>query len=305
MAAEHAPGVQVLFPEVPRDRPAETAPLLALGDAEATGVRRLAPLARGSVRVDSAVYRARAFAADSARVGPLAVRFVRGADTTLVQSPSALVRVQRLTPGPDAEPEPPPEPLAFPSATPALVAFGVLGALLAALVGWGLWRAYRRPRRQRPRPAALPYPEATARLDALAGSPPTPETAQVWFTELSDALRLYLRRRHGIATAERTTREIDRDLARALPPAARAALRGALRVADQVKFADLRPGPEASRDALARAREGLNAAERHARERDAAQAAQAAADARAAKPPGTPTRATAPEASGETAGPHR
>ena len=284
VAADRTSGVQALFPEVPRDRTAESGPLLALGDAEATALRRLPPLARGQARTDSVVYTALAFAADSARVGPLVVRLVSGTDTTVAESNAALVRVRRLTPGPDAPPRSGPGPFAFPSAAPVWTVLGVLAALVAALVGWGLWRALRKPRRVRQRPAALPYPEVAARLDALAARPPSPETAQAWFVELSDALRTYLRRRHGVATRERTTREIDRDLARALPPEARQALRGALRVADRVKFADLRPGPEASGDALARAREGVETAEAHARAR-AAEAARAPTGDGAAQPP--------------------
>ncbi|MEL6614343.1 MAG: hypothetical protein AAFQ43_01320 [Bacteroidota bacterium] len=284
VAADHAPGVQTLFPEVPRDRTAERGPLLALGDAEATDMQRFAPIARGGVQTDSAVYRALAFAADSARVS-LSVGFASGGgDTLTVASNTALVRVERLTPGPEAEPEPMGPPFEFPSPVPVMILLGTLALAVAAAVGWGLWRLWRRTPRTQRTPRALPYPEAIARLDALAADPPTPEASQAWFVELSDALRTYLERRLDVRAMERTTREIDADLASRLPDEARAALRGALRVADRVKFADLRPGPEASGDALARAREGIEASEAHVvvLEEAARRAAEAEAAARAA-----------------------
>ncbi|OZC03667.1 hypothetical protein [Rubricoccus marinus] len=276
VAADHAPGVQVLFPAIPLESTPEAAPLVALGDAEATDLRRFAPRARGRVQTDSVVYRALAFTADSAMVS-VSVRFASGADTTEVTSASREVRVRRLVPGPDAEPEPPAEPFAFPDPRPVWALLSILGLAVLTLAGWGLWRLWKKPARQRPTPRARPYPEALARLDALAASPPTPEASQAWFVELADALRVYLERRVGVPARERTTREIDATLASRLPDEPRAAFRGALRAADRVKFADLRPGPEASGDVLTRARTGLDAVEAHlkAQEEAAREAAEA------------------------------
>lgn len=301
VAADHAEGVQALFPDIPRDRTAESGPLARLGDAEATDRIRFAPITRGGVWTDSVVYRALAFAADTARVS-VDVRFTSGADTLTVASNSALVAVERLTPGPDAEPEPMGPPFEFPSPVPVMILLGTLAALVAVLTGWGLWRLWRRSPREARTPRALPYPEAIARLDALVATPPTPEASQAWFVELSDSLRTYLERRLGVPAKERTTREIDGDLASRLPDDARAALRGALRVADRVKFADLRPGPEASGDALARAREGVEGAEAYivAQEEAARRAAEAEEAARVAlarnKKAPEPEREDAPEA---------
>ena len=278
VAADHAPGVQALFPDVPRDQTAESGPLLVLGGAEATDIRRFAPEASGGFRTDSVVYRALAFAADSARIGPLAVRFATGADTVTVASGVGLVRVRRLVPGPEAEPEPPAEPFPFPSPTPVWILLGALGLAVAALAGWGLWRLLRRPKRQGLAPRPLPYPEALARLDALGASLPSPEASQAWFVALADAVRTYLERRLRMPALEQTTRETDDALQDRVPDDARQAIRGVLRVCDRVKFADLRPGADAAGDALQRAREAVEAVEAHlAAQEAAARAAEAAA----------------------------
>lgn len=270
VAADHPAGVQTVFPEVPRDRTAEAAPLLALGDAEATEAQRFAPVLRGETRTDSVVYRALAFAADSARVGPVEVAFVSGGDTTRVASPSALVRVRQLVPGPEAEPEPPAPPFPFPSTLPVWIALGVVGAAVAALAFWGIRRLLRRPSREASRPRPAPYPEATSRLDALATDLPAPEAAQPWLFTLADALRTYVERRLGVPAKEMTTRELDAALASRLPDETRRTLRNVLRVCDRGKFADLRPGAEAAQEVLASARAAVESAEATVREREAA-----------------------------------
>ena len=272
VAADHAPGVQALFPDVPRDRTPESGPLLALGDAEATDRRRLAPVLRGDIRTDSVVYRALAFGADSVRVGPAEVAFVSGGDTVRVASPSALVRIRQLVPGPDAEPEPPAEPFPFPSPTPVWIA---LGALALLVLGGGAWlaiRLLRRPRRTSRTPRLLPYPEALAGLDALAEPLPTPRTAQPWLVELADVLRTYVERRLGVPAKEQTTRELDLALAPHLPNEPRRLLRGVLRVCDQGKFADLRPGSDSAREVLDQSRASVEAMEAVVREREARRA---------------------------------
>ena len=262
VAADHAPGVQALFPEVPRGQTAESGPLLALGDAEVTDLRRFAPEASGGLRTDSVVYSALAFAADSARVGPLAVRFATGADTVTVASGVGLVRVRRLVPGPEAEPEPPAEPFPFPSPTPVWILLGVIALAAAALVGWGLWRLLRKPKRQ----ALAPRPS------------PTPRPSLAWMHS-APRCRRQRRRRPGSSswrmrcgrtwsggcTYPRWSRRLARPTTRSRtgPRRRPTALRGVLRVCDRVKFADLRPGADAAGDALQRAREGVEAVEAH------------------------------------------
>ena len=57
------------------------------------------PAVRGSVRVDSAVYRVVTFAADAARVGPVAVTVRGGGETAAVETGTARVPVRSVPPG--------------------------------------------------------------------------------------------------------------------------------------------------------------------------------------------------------------
>ncbi len=258
LAVEH-PGVQVIFPEPPSAAAAVDAPLRA-GEAELLGVRRLPPAERGAVRVDSAVFEATVFALDSAAVGPVFVRLVRGGDTTVVASPSGFVGVRSLVPPAAAEPKGLAPLAEFPRASGWwLAALGVLAALA------GLWWWLRR-RRHRPEPVSVlpPRDEVAARLDALdAALPQTEEAVKPFYVELSDALRTYLARTLGLPAREQTTAELTTALAARdeVPDAACTRLASVLRLADLAKFAEVVPDAGTHETALARAREAVAAIE--------------------------------------------
>ena len=289
LAVDHAPGRSVLFPDAPSALP-EAGVELAFGDAEVLGVRRLPPSVRGRVQTDSAVVTVAVFAVDSARVGPVPIRLAAGADTTALASPSARVPVRSVLGG-EAEPAPAPlgPPAAFPSPTPILVALGLLGLALAAAFVWLLVRLLRKPAPAAQR--ALPYPEALARLDALAAAPPaTPGDVEAHFDAVRDVLRTYVARRLGLPARELTTRELA-DLLDAdprVPDAGRAAIRGVLRVSDLVAFAALRPAAEVAADARAKAREALDTIEAALRRLDAESEDAAPTGAEAAPEPLAP-----------------
>ncbi len=259
VAVEHAPGVQVVFPESPVDPVG--APLKA-GEIELLDIRRLPPVERGAARVDSAVFEAATFALDSARVGPVMVRIVRGADTTFAASPSALVGVRSLVPA-DAEEPKGLAPLApFPHAWgPWLIAALLVLALIGALWWW------LRQRRNHPAPTSTlpPNEEVTVRLDALGNAAPkTPEAVKPFYVELSDALRTYLARTLGVPAMEQTSRELMSTLAEyqdEVPESAHKRLASVLRLADLAKFAEVQPDPSTHETALARAREAVAAIE--------------------------------------------
>ncbi len=261
VAVEHGAGVQVVFPEPPGAASAVENPLEA-GEVELAEAQRLPPAERGSVRVDSVVFEAATFALDSARVGPVAVRIVRGGDTTTVASPVAFVGVRSLVPAENPEPKGL-APLAdFPRAWgPWLLAALAVLALLAAL--W--WWLDRRRNRPTPTSALPPDEEIRHRLDALAAALPTSADAvKPFYVELSDALRTYLARTLGVPAREQTTRELLATLARRpddAPPDALDPLDFVLRLADLAKFASVQPGAEAHETALARAREAVTALE--------------------------------------------
>ncbi|MEM1043458.1 MAG: hypothetical protein AAGI91_12620 [Bacteroidota bacterium] len=274
VAVEHAPGVQVVFPEPPGAAEAVRAPLEA-GEAELLGRRRLPPAERGAVRVDSAVFEAATFALDSARVGPVPVRIVRGTDTTVVASRSAFVGVRSLVPADTTARPKGLAPLAtFPRAWgPWLTAALLVLALLVALWAW------LRQRRRRPALAsALPaHEEATVRFDALAARlPGTPAAVKPFYVELSEALRTYLARTLRVPALEQTTRELADALAEHgddVPEAAHKRIASVLRLADLAKFAEVQPDPATHATALTRAREAVAAIEaaRAAREEDSAE----------------------------------
>jgi hypothetical protein len=214
------------------------------------------------VRIDSVVFEAATFALDSARVGPVPVRIVRGGDTTTVASPIAFVGVRSLVPAENAEPKVL-APLAdFPRAWgPWLLAALAILAILAALWWW------RERRRNRPVPTSAlpPDEEVYHRLDVLAATlPASPAAVKPFYVELSDALRTYLARTLDVPAREQTTREVLATLTRRpadVPPEALDPLDFVLRLADLAKFASVQPGPTAHETALARAREAVTALE--------------------------------------------
>ena len=265
VAVEHG-GAAAFFPEVPVGD-AEAGPLLAFGDAEVFAARRLPPQIEGSVRVDSVVYEAATFALDRATVGPVAVRVVVGSDTLTVATGTRTVPVRSELFSMQSEVLPPGTPEAFPSPWPLYALLGLGALALVGLAGWAVRRSRRR--RSAPVPALAPYPEALARLDALA-APETPETVKAYYVALSDLLRRYLARTLGLPAMEQTTRELVHALQRGgrLPEGAVSAVRGTLRLCDLVKFADLRPDAEAHAAAHARAREAVEAVEAAIRPED-------------------------------------
>lgn len=260
LAVTHPDGTTVSFPEVPSGS-AEAAPLLEVGDAEVFTARRLPPRIDGSVRVDSIVYEAATFALDAAVLGPIIAQIIAGPDTVAVRSNTVRLPVMAVLPSPDADLLPPLPPERFPSPWPIWVALAVLGLGLIVLAVW-LWRRRKNRARTAPRPA--PYPEATQRLDRLAAiEPRTAEAIKAHYVELADLLRTYLARSLGLPALEMTTRELAEALRRddRVPDEAASAVRGTLRLSDLVKFADLRPDPDAHTEARARARTAIDAIE--------------------------------------------
>jgi len=245
VTVRHAPGAQVAFPPVP----SAEARTLRLGDAEALAVERFPPSVRGAVRVDSAVYRAVVFAADSARVGPATVRVTSPQDTALVQTNAATVPVRSVLVGEAAPYEPAPvgPPEAFPSATPLWVGLGALALLLLVGAVWGIVQHLRRPKEVPAGP--LPYPAAMARLDALdRAAPPAeaePHAIEAHVVAVRDALRVYLADRLGLPARQATSAELAArvDADARVPAEAAAAVRRALTPTDLVAFARVRPGP--------------------------------------------------------------
>lgn len=280
VAAEHAAGVQVLFPAPPDAAAAVDAPLRA-GEAELLRARRLPPSVRGAVRVDSVVFEAATFALDSARVGPVTVQLVRGGDTTAMASPIGLVGVRSLLVE-DAEPYPLAPLAEFPRAWGPWLLAALAVLALAAALWW--WLRYRR-RRTTPTSSLPPHEEVLHRLDALAASmPSSPKSVKPFYVELSDALRTYLARTLGVSAREQTTRELLATLARHndVSPETHDGIGFVLRLADLAKFASVQPSAEAHETALDRAREAVAAVE-------AARAPEESEESEVSEPDAVPT----------------
>lgn len=251
VAVEHAAGVQALFPEPPGVAETVASPL-ETGDAELLDLRRLPPKVRGTVRLDSAVFEATTFALDSAAVGPIPIRLVRGTDTTVARSPAVYLGVRSLVPN-DANPKGL-APLAdFPRAWgPWLIAALLVLAGVAALAWW-----LRRRNAVAIETSTLPpYEEAAVRLRRLEeGLPEHDDAVKAFYVELADTLRTYLARSLGVPARELTTREL-LDLLRCtdhVSEEAHGALGDVLRRADFVKFAEFIPDATIHTATLARA----------------------------------------------------
>lgn len=122
-----------------------------------------------------------------------------------------------------------------------LIGGGLVAALALAAGGWWLFRAMQQRRvalaNRTPWQAAL---DELARIDGLR----LPQQGQFkeHYSLVTDALRLYLERQHGVPATDRTTSELKRDLAAsALPPEHNRQIIELFGEADLVKFAKVTP----------------------------------------------------------------
>jgi len=231
---------------------------LLLGDAHVVALDRRPPAFVAGARVDSALYTVAVFALDSARVGPVDVPLVAGADTARVTAAALVVRLAPVTAEADSlRPHGPPLPMPRAWGPPALL--GVAGAVAVALAARALRRRRARPRRPSPHAHLPPYDEAMARIDALDRAPvATPADAERHHEELADTLRTYVERSRGIEAHRLTSTELVRRLdALEVSEEAREAAAVVLRETDLVKFAARRPDTEALAGARSRARQAI------------------------------------------------
>jgi hypothetical protein len=204
---------------------------------------RLSPLQNGEVALPLA---------------PLRFR-TAGSEAVMVQFDEFKVKVATVVSAPttaalkDITPlERLPEPARLPWGL-ALIAAGVSAGL--ALVGWGAWRASRKPVSQ---PAELP-PGAWAlqelsRIEAL--NLPAAGQIEPFHTLLADVVRQYIDRRFGVRTTERTTGELLAALAQANSISAepQETLRDFFARCDLAKFARAGYVPEDCQEAMRLAR---------------------------------------------------
>ena len=258
LSAERAADARVLFPS------ADAGPN-AFGAVEVLGERSRGTRSLSDGRaVDSVSYEVTTFTLDRVRLPSLSVRIVEGGDTTTVATSPQLVRVASVV-GADASGLRTGNPLAsFPQSLWPWVVWGAVGVALAGGGAYWWWR--RRAESSGPEQKtseATPYDTAQTRLRTLAASADLGDRDAVkpFYIELSDILRTYLADELGVAARERTTREVVADLQRrdALPSDATTRVEVVLKRADLVKFAGVRPGPDASKETYRHARDAIKA----------------------------------------------
>ncbi len=258
VVAEHAGDAAPLFP--PGD-PGE-----AFGDLDVISASPLftrlldGPDGR---RQDSILYEVTTFALDTARVSPIPLLFVGGADTLVVQTDSFFVPVRSLVPA-EAEGIRNLAPLAT---FPVAVWPWVLAAAILAGLGYAAYRYMNRTPppapvvAPAPAPVEAPFVYAMRRLDELQKRADLNDLNGIkpYYVELSEILRIYFSRRLRMPAMESTTFELTgmlkrRAEAKVIPEEALPKVQQIFRVMDLVKFADLLPPPHVGQEALARTR---------------------------------------------------
>jgi hypothetical protein len=219
-------------------------------------------------RIDSVVYEATTFALDTARVAGIPVGLASDMDTLVAMTPPVFLRIGSLVPEDAAE---------LKDITP-LADFDrswwpwILGMLALCAIVFALWLKRRRDGEDESTGATLepetpPYDEAVERLTELAAMDLSdPEIVKPFYVELTDILRTYVGRRARVPALESTTRELLDKLQRSqagtvVPGEVLSEIDDVLSHADLVKFADLQPLLEKTRDMVTETRSAIEGAE--------------------------------------------
>lgn len=250
--------------------------VFSLGDFEILGVRSAGGRDwPGGGRIDSVIYEATTFALDTARVAGIPVGLATGGDTLSAMTPPAFLRIGSLVPDDATELQDLAELATFErSWWPWIV--GLL-ALMGVLYGLWRWRNQEEDEPEAveaPEPAIPPYQEAIDRLAQLQqGDLTDPEQVKPFYVELTDILRTYVGRRTHVPALESTTRELLTRLRTSssgdvLPDDILKEIDHVLTYSDLVKFADLRPILEQTREMVDETRHVIEGAESAYREED-------------------------------------
>ena len=192
--------------------------------------------------------------ADTATIGPFAVRYVTAAgDSGEILSNVLILPVAGFVEKPDAPPKPSRDPL-------GIVSKGLPGwlvplfvVLLAATAGWLILKKLRKKPTRPPAPQKpIDELEEFERIRALRLG----ETGQVkeLYARVSGAMRSFMHRNMGFEALYRTTEEIKRNLARSpYDQTVRDSFREIFNESDMVKFAKYIPPDELSSTIIDRA----------------------------------------------------
>ena len=248
---------EVVFPHQFLPDSLQASSLFTLGDFEILGIKRMGNRPYdGGGRIDSVVYEATTFALDTARVAGVPIGLKSGADTLSAMAPAAMLPIGSLVPDDATELKDLAELATFErSWWPWFI-----GLLALAGVLYGLWRWRNRGEEDEAdatvaaEPAIPPFEEAVRRLGRLQEADLSdPEQIKPFYVELTDILRTYVGKRTHVPALESTTRELLLRLkgsrsGQILPEDIIKEIDGILSHSDLVKFADLRPILEQTRE---------------------------------------------------------
>lgn len=254
----------------------QSSAFFALGDFEILGVR-----ATGSRdwpdggRIDSVIYEATTFALDTARVAGIPVGLAEAGDTLQAMTPPAFLQIGSLVPDDATEIRDLAELATFERSWWPWI----IGLLALAGVLYGLWwwrtRGEEEPEETvAAEPAIPPYQQALERLSSLQQEDlSNPDRVKPFYVELTDILRTYVGRRTHVPALESTTRELLQQLRTSasgtvLPNDVMKEIDKVLTHSDLVKFADLRPILEQTREMVDETRNVIEGTESAYREEE-------------------------------------
>lgn len=152
-------------------------------------------------------------------------------------------------------------PLEVPYTWQEFIYYIIAGILLIALIaaGWFLWKKYKNKQPvvvERPRPKDPPHVWAKKELKKLEEEKLwQKDEVKLYYSRLTDILRLYLEYRFNWMALESTTEEISLEIDKyEINDVAKKLLLDTLRSADLVKFAKMLPAPEANTKAMENAK---------------------------------------------------
>ncbi len=250
--------------------------VFTLGDFEILGVRSVGGRDwPGGGRIDSVIYEATTFALDTARVAGVPVGLAAAGDTLAAVTPPAFLRIGSLV-GEDATEL---RDLAELATFERSWWPWIIGLLALAGVLYGLWRWRGQQEDEEeveiaPEPAIPPYQEAINRLSTLGEVDLSdPDRIKPFYIELTDILRTYVGRRTHVPALESTTRELLTRLRTSstgtvLPDDVLKEIDHVLTHSDLVKFADLKPILEQTREMVDETRHVIEGAESALREEE-------------------------------------
>jgi len=197
-------------------------------------------------------YTLTAFEVGVATIPALSFAYTVGGATKTVETPAIPIAVKSVLP-PNAKDI---KDIKGALATPGKILLALL--LLAALGagGWWLWNKRRQAVGEAGAPAAPPRPAGKIALEALQDlENALNEPAKIFYSRLSDILRLYVENRYRVPAMDRTTSELFVEMRRkGIDATVCMEPREILEISDLVKFAKFEPPEEEKRRDLERTR---------------------------------------------------